>query len=334
MNGKVSIIIAVGMPGPFLEECVGRCLGLEYPDYEIIVLPDDDWTLPDTIVVDYPDYKIVQTDFSRVRVIPTGKVRPAEKRDRGVTESLGDIVAIIDDDAYPERDWLSKAVVHFGDPTVAAVGGPGITPPGDSLRRKISGWIYESPLVSASYVYRYVPRARRDVDDYPTSSLIIRKRDFIAAGGFDTGYWPGEDTILCMKLTHELGRRIVYDPGVRVYHHRRDVFGPHLRQVRRYAYHRGFFARRFPATSLRVGYFVPSLFTVFALFGWMTFLLHRTAFVLWGGVMLVYAALALVFSLRTWNPAGILGVFSGTVLTHIVYGFWFVAGLFTPEIHD
>ena len=194
---KVSIIIAVGKPGNYVTECVEHCLKLDYPDFEIIVLPDEDWIPPDP----------------SIRVIPTGKVRPAEKRDRGVEASAGDITAIIDDDAYPvNRDWLTKAVRHFEDDTVAAVGGPGITPPGDNLKQKISGWIYESPMVSGGYTYRYRPGRKRDVDDYPTSSLIIRKSDFLEAGGFDTGYWPGEDTILCMKLTHELGKRIVYDP--------------------------------------------------------------------------------------------------------------------------
>ena len=318
METKVSIIIAVGVPGAYIEECIEHCLKLDYPDFEIIVLPDEDWAPPDP----------------RIRVIPTGKVRPAEKRDRGVRESLGEITAILDDDAYPESDWLSKAIPHFDDPSIAAVGGPGMTPPHDSLRKKISGWIYESPIVSSKYIYRYVPGRMHDVDDYPTSSLIIRKSDFLEAGGFDTGYWPGEDTILCMKLTHDLGKRILYDPDVRVYHHRRDVFVPHLRQIKSYAMHRGFFARKFPATSLRFSYFVPSIFTLCALFGWMTLWLDAGLFKLWVAVMLLYATLAFIFSLRTWNPAGILGVFAGTVLTHLVYGAYFIAGLLSSEIRD
>ena len=199
MIPKISIIIAVGTPGAYIEECIDHCLRLDYPAFEIIVLPDESWEPPDT----------------SIRVIPTGKVRPAEKRDLGVDASTGEIVAIIDDDAYPEPDWLSNAARHFDDPAVAAVGGPAVTPPSDNLRQRISGWIYESPLVSWRYTYRYKPKNMRDVDDYPTSNLIIRKNEFIRAGGFDTGYFPGEDTILCLKLTHELGRRIIYDPMLR-----------------------------------------------------------------------------------------------------------------------
>lgn len=318
MLPKVSIIIAVGVPGAYVEECVTHCLRLDYPDFEIIVLPDTGWMPPDP----------------RVKVVPTGKVRPAEKRDRGVQESMGEIAAIIDDDAYPDPDWLTNAVRHFADPTVAAVGGPGMTPPGDNLLRHVSGWIYESPLVSGGYVYRYRPERMRDVDDYPTSSLIIRKSDFIAAGGFDTGYWPGEDTILCLKLTHELGKRIVYDPDVRVHHHRREIFAPHLRQIKSYALHRGFFARKFPQTSLRASYFVPSAFTLFAFLGWMSILICPGLFHVWAGVMLLYAALTLAFSFRTVNPLGILGIFAGTFVTHVVYGLWFMKGLMARAVRD
>ncbi len=315
---KISIIIAVGVPGKYVDECIEHCRKLDYPNIEIIVLPDEPWDFHD------PD----------IRVIPTGRVRPAEKRDRGVEEASGEIVAIIDDDAYPEHDWLSNAVKHFDDPMVVAVGGPGMTPPGDNLRQRISGWIYESLLVSGGYTYRYRPGRMRDVDDYPTFSLIIRKSDFVSAGGFVTDYWPGEDTILCLKLTHELGKRIVYDPDVRVYHHRREIFGSHLRQIKSYALHRGFFVKKFPQTSLKASYFVPSVFTIFCLLGWMTVWLGNGLFMLWAAIMFVYAALIGATSLRTFNPLGMAGLFAGTFLTHIVYGLWFIKGLLSTELSD
>ena len=39
MAEKVSIIIAVGVPGAYIEECIEHCLKLDYPDFEIIALP-------------------------------------------------------------------------------------------------------------------------------------------------------------------------------------------------------------------------------------------------------------------------------------------------------
>ena len=81
-------------------------------------------------------------------------------------------------------------------------------------------------------------------------------------------------------------------------------------------------------------YFIPSVFTLFALGGWPGYFVDPLLGRFWGGVMLLYLTLAFIFSLRTLNPAGVLGVFAGTVLTHLTYGFWFIAGILTREIRD
>ena len=44
-------------------------------------------------------------------------------RNRGARESAGEVVAYVDDDAVPERDWLSALVPEFQDPLVGAVTG-------------------------------------------------------------------------------------------------------------------------------------------------------------------------------------------------------------------
>ena len=51
MTPKVSIIIAVGVPGAYIEECISYCLKLNYPDFEIIVLRMKIGRLPTLISV-------------------------------------------------------------------------------------------------------------------------------------------------------------------------------------------------------------------------------------------------------------------------------------------
>ncbi len=100
-------------------------------------------------------------------------------------------------------------------------------------------------------------------------NLAVRKSDFVKIGGFDSHFWPGEDTKLCLDLTHKLGKQIVYDPKVLVYHHRRPLLFPHLRQNGNFGLHRGFFARILPETSFKLIYFLPSLL-ILGLFSLLT----------------------------------------------------------------
>ena len=67
-----------------------------------------------------------------VRHVETGSATdtsPAEKRDYAFPHATGDVLAYIDDDAYPAPDWLETAARHFDDSSVHALGGPGVTPP-------------------------------------------------------------------------------------------------------------------------------------------------------------------------------------------------------------
>src|SRR5687767_3178858 len=94
---------------------------------------------------------------------------PAEKRDAALVLAQGDICAFLDDDAYPADPWLERALARFdADPSIAAIGGPGLTPPRSPLLERAGGAFYESALGSGGLRYRFRPMGQvRDVDDYP-----------------------------------------------------------------------------------------------------------------------------------------------------------------------
>lgn len=303
---KVSIIIPVTGWNRYLEENIRHCLSLNYPDYEILVLPDS---------------PLSQMD-GRVRVLPTGRIGPAAKRNIGIQKAGGEIIAFIDDDTYPERGWLKNAVKNFSDTKIAAVGGPAVTPPGDTVFQLASGCVYSSLMGGGSYRYRYMPGKRRFVDDYPSCNFIVRKDVLTKLGGFQTNFWPGEDTALCLDIVKKLNKKIVYDPEALIYHHRRPLFKPHLKQIKAYALHRGYFAKRFPKTSLRLSYFLPTVFVLFLMFGW----LFSVRF--YFGVILLYLILA-VISARLK-----ILTFLGIITTHITYGVWFIKGLFSRRLEE
>ena len=314
----VSVVIACPAPSPYLTECLNALALQTYPHFEVIVLPDAPADLGP-----HP--------FG-LRVHPTGKTRPAEKRNAGIRAARGEIVAFIDDDAAPVSNWLEHAVAYFTLPDVGGVGGPGVTPDNDPFLAQAGGLVYANRFVSGNLRWRYIgDRVRRNVDDVPSCNLFVRADVLKAINGYRTDFWPGEDTILCSDIVFGQQKRIVYDPWVLVYHHRRPLFGPHLRQIARYALHRGHFAKRYPKTSLRLSYLVPTLFVFGLVAGAGLACLHPWLRCAYLAALAAYGAVTLLSSFNL-NPALWLTVWLGVMATHVVYGVRFFMGLVTRRM--
>lgn len=315
---KVSIIIAAKDKSSFLVQCLERCLNLNYKDYEILVLTDHFFAYENT----------------KVRVIPTGSCLPARKRDIGWHNAGGEILAFLDDDAYPCENWLGNALKNFQDPQVAAVGGAAVTPPTETFLRMASGEVYESFIVSGNFKYRYTQDKKRYVDDYPSCNFLVRKDVFEKLGGFKTKFWPGEDTILCLEITKKLKKKIVYDPEALVFHHRRPLFAGHLKQVKNYALHRGYFVKRFPETSLKWQYFVPSIFFLCLLLGFLFSVFSLLFSIFYIFSLLSYGCLVFLSAYHRKDLQLTAYVSMGIFLTHIYYGFYFLQGLLSSKLKE
>ena len=326
----VSVVVACPNGSWMLDECLAALERQTYRNFEVIVLPD---ALPEGGATSVSSVAV----SASVVTVPTGKVRPAEKRNIGIRLAKGEIVAFIDDDAYPDARWLESAVKYFGEPTIGALGGPGVTPPNDGFWAKCGGRVYENVFVSGNYRYRYLGgRVRKDIDDYPSCNLFVRKDVLDQIGGYRTDFWPGEDTLLCEDIVRKAKKRIVYDPWTLVYHHRRPLFAAHLRQLGRYGFHRGYFVKRFPATSCRFSYFVPTLFVAYllALAAFFAGLRALGPFGPGADVLAAIVAAPLVFyavltlaSTFSLNPLRWAVTELGVVLSHIWYGIQFLRGL-------
>ena len=214
----VSIIIPCKDVDDYTRECIEYCGRLDYPNFEIILLPD---------------YSTEAIDG--VKVIATGPVAPGVKRNIGVKSSNGEFCAFIDNDAYPRSDWLTNALKYFEDPQVGGVGGPGLTPEADGFMQKAGGYVLSSFMVG-NLSSRYKTKSCFESDDIHSCNFIARKAIIEEAGGWNEKYWPGEDTLMCLAIK-KLGKKLIESSDVVVYHHRRSLFKPHLKQVSRFGEH-------------------------------------------------------------------------------------------------
>jgi glycosyltransferase involved in cell wall biosynthesis len=316
----VSVIVPLHRDGPRFRRCLEVLTSLPTGiTYEVFVVTDDGGpTLPETI-------RHLSTGVR-------GPTSPAVKRDAGGRVARGEVLAFIDDDAYPQADWLDAAMRVLADPSIHGVGGPGLTPPDSHWRERLGGAVYESPLGSGPLRARFVRGASKDADDLPAYNLFIRRGALEKIGGWSSSFYGGEDTKVCLELT-QAGFRLRYDPDVVVFHYRRPVFLAHMRQIGNVGLHRGHFVRRYPTTSRRAAYFIPAVASVVAIP--LLFALGRRA---------SRSRVALSAALAAWvalaapaaTKVGISSLLFPAALAahHLAYGVSFVRGLLVEEITD
>lgn len=308
---KISIVIPLYVICNRFFEDLKKFSDLDYPDYEILIICDQ------LVEIDVPKVKLILTKLKN-----TG---PAQKRDIALFRARGKILAFIDDDAYPDKKWLINAVKHFLDRNIAAVGGPGVTPPEDSYWSQLTGLVYSSLFCGGHARHRFNKEKARFIEDYPAYNLFVRKAVLKKIGGYGSNFYGGEDTYLCLKIINA-GFKIFYDPEILVYHHRRPLFTPYLKQILNIGVHRGYFAKIFPETSRRFIYFLPSILSIGLV---SSLILAKPESIV---ILLSFLLMGTVSVIRRTSPLNAIIVGFAIILTHLFYGTGFIKGLFTKNL--
>ncbi len=313
MAQKISIIIPTRNIDNLALECIEKCRKLDYPDYEIIVVTDNADEIPG------PD--------GGIRVIPVRDL-PGVKKNRGVEHSRGNICAFVDSDAYPDARWLVNAVNFLQNEDIGAVGGPNLTPPGDSLRQKLAGLTLSSNVALGKFSSRYKISRPHFPVELPSCNLIVKKSVLAGTRSFAPDLLTAEDADLSFKI-QEMGKRIFYSPDVVVYHHRRPLFMPYCRQIFRYGLDKNLLLRRmsiYKRLKKFCYYTIPGAFAIaFAMFILSMFSSAvRNVFLIMAAA---YFIILLVESIRL-SARYFPHIFLAIILTHFSYFAGFVYGHF------
>mgnify|MGYP001347642921 CR=1 FL=1 len=312
---KVSIIIPLYVICERFFKDLERFNKIHYHNYEILIICD----------------KKIQIPKKRhIKLVITGqkKTGPAEKRDIGVSHAKGEICAFIDDDAYPDIHWIGTAVKHFiANKNIIAVGGPGLTPPDDSYMAKLGGLVYESKLTSGKLQMRFLPigSSNQQIFDWPAYNFFIRKSVIKKVGGWGSMFYGGEDTFICYKMLKH--GKMIYEPKSIVYHHRRELFKPHLQQIYNVGVHRGYFFKKYPETSRHILYLMPTALTTnFFLLAFLSLFFTKVliSFILILSILFLVTIKLMNTKVSVYNK---FIVFIGILLTHMAYGIGFIKGI-------
>lgn len=302
---KVSIIIPLTSFNNYVYECIKECLKLDYPWFEIILLPDNNIDIPSEL------------HSNKIKIIKTGDIFISKKRNIGIKNSNANYYAFIDSDAYPCKDWLNQAIKSFLiSPDIGAVGGPNITPPSDNLLEKVVGNSLKSFLVSGGRAFRKKISKNRFCNDLPSCNLIVKKETINHVGYFNENLIVGEDIEFCNRII-EKNKRIFYNNKVIVFHHNRSLFMPFILQ--RIVYGASIFKIFKEKPSINnVFLFIPLLFILFLTITFILGFFFKIFHIISLGVLSLYLFIILIESIRYSNlielPLTVLAMLIGNLI--------------------
>ena len=251
---------------------------------------------------------------------------PSEKRNLGVNEACGNYLIFIDDDAFPNEQWIMN-IENSINKNYEIVGGPGILPKKHNFFQKLVYII----LISKFFTFvsnRYFPEKIKIVNEWPSMNFIIKKKLFIEIGGFDNRYWPGEDSELCLKLNN-LGKSIYYNPNIIVFHNPRSNIYSYTRQIFRYGLHRArLLVNNFKIRDL---FYLFPLLNIIALLLIILFFQYFMIFIALFYAFIIFIAITEIKIKSKYSFIFIIPALLIVPLNHLTYSIGIIIGCFIPK---
>jgi GT2 family glycosyltransferase len=224
----MSVVVCSYNGSRTIGECLDHLTKLDYPNYEIIVVDDGSTDNTSAIAERY-----------NVRLIRTENRGLSAARNTGREHAHGDIVIYIDDDAYPDVDWLNYYRLAFEDSSHALIGGPNFVPLNDP---PIAQCVARAPGGPT-----HVLLTDTVAEHVPGCNMAFRKSSLEEIGGFDHVFRvAGDDVDICWRI-QERGWTIGFAPAAVVWHHRRPSIRTFWKQQRGYGKAEALLQQKWPS---------------------------------------------------------------------------------------
>jgi GT2 family glycosyltransferase len=224
---RISVVVCTYNGSKTIRDCMEGLLCLDYPDFEVIVVDDGSTDGSGEIARQY-GFKVITTKNHGL----------SSARNIGMKAASGEIVAYLDDDAYPDPDWLTYLAAGFMNAGHAAFGGPNIPPKGDG---RIAECVANAPGGPV-----HVLISDQEAEHIPGCNMAFRKSALQEIGGFDPRFRAaGDDVDVCWRL-QEKGYTLGFSPAAMVWHHRRNSVAAYWKQQVGYGKAEALLERKWP----------------------------------------------------------------------------------------
>jgi glycosyltransferase involved in cell wall biosynthesis len=219
---QASIIIPTYNRAGYLTICLEAIASLNTSpsNFEIIVVDNNSSDNTSGIVSDYTDAHLELN----VHYVNEKQKGLSYGRNRGVSESIGEILCFIDDDAYPTPEWLNAFINGFNDPAVGCAGGPAIL---DYQGQERPSWLKGDlqGLLSGYQLSYHEPTPITKYAEFPFGcNMAFRKKVLVELGSFRTDLDRSGDEVLAAGDTEMCNRvykdgwKVMYLPEAQVRH--------------------------------------------------------------------------------------------------------------------
>jgi O-antigen biosynthesis protein len=212
---RFTVIVCTFNGSATIRECLEGLRRLAYPNYDVVVVNDGSSDSTADIVMEYC-----------VNLVTTPNQGLSHARNIGLAAATGEFVAYIDDDAFPEPNWLNYLAASFLASRHAAIGGPNVEPPGSGF---VASCVAHSPGGPT-----HVLITDELAEHIPGCNMAFRRKALEAIGGFDPVFrTAGDDVDVCWRI-QERGWTLGFCPAAMVWHHPRNSVWRYCKQQRGY----------------------------------------------------------------------------------------------------
>ena len=186
----ISVVIPLFNKADSIQATLQSVCSQTFTDFEVIVVDDGSTDDGGIVVEQYPD--------DRIRVFHKNNSGVSSARNRGIQESLGQYIALLDADDQWDKHYLQEQVRMIQDFPEAAMWGINFQEcaEGRSAHNLETGL----PNNFRGYVHNYFKIPGRMSDLFCSSSVVIRKDVFNRIGLFDECIKYGEDSDMWFRI--------------------------------------------------------------------------------------------------------------------------------------
>jgi len=208
---RISVFVCSCNGAKTIRQTLTALSSLNYPDYEIVVVDDGSKDATAQIAKEF-----------KTRLISTENRGLSVARNEALKDEAASIVVYVDDDAYPDSDWLKYIAYTFLTTDFMAVGGSNLLPSESGVIANCVGNAPGGPT--------HVLINDRVAEHIPGCNMAYRKAALKAIGGFDGQFRSaGDDVDVCWRI-QKMGWEIGYHPAAYVWHYRRSGIKTYWKQ--------------------------------------------------------------------------------------------------------